>query len=922
MEQLESTFDANRSAEMPSIRNHQACTRSNNGDVRVPLRKWIEGESAKQNSPCQTAGHGGDENKRVLLLKTTVAYGMAQLLRKSRSLLPLAFHPGKTSSLHTQYNIDNFVVRTKTVSNDGQHSQPTWKDIKGVGMLSPKLSVNIVEPLFTTFSSDDNEDNMGRYLEAEFPSFPDADGTAVVFDHSEEDERCHLFGIILCELFSNCSPPAEAMRGNTLHTNRGGSESALANGGASQEPARKKTQLIDSRAFNGARNPTSRIVYIALLETGIPSCLCLLIQSLLECGNDNRSDDAYDSLEAVIKDLHLLLLDPNRFLFDKEPMKDSNGIINLPFREHTLYGRENEASIITDAFCRVSSGKIESCFIGGFSGSGKSRLVNDLMVQVDMNGGYVLTRKFDLKDRPMLEVVALFNDLCLLIREKNTPQDLLVIVKDLVDVFGSDISALARLLPNIKTLLPQLNPSDEKDSVNHTNVQSICFILQRFIRVVSSEVHPVVLFLDDLQWCDKSALMVVESILCDSCGSSCVLFVGTYRSNEVADDHEIYILARRLRTFGVHMTMLSLEGLNPNVLNTMISDALCVFPRISERLSDIVFQKTKGNPFFVLAFLRSLAERGLLEYSSITRTWVWDEEDVSSIDVTDNVLYLLSSRMSGLSANIQSTLKLAACFGIMIKESVVETLGTDPKHSDVQDNLEQVVKGGFMVKVGTSDFKFVHDKVREAAYGLIPEQEKNQVSTGTKHTGWSEYYYYLPNISITTLVYLPKYHYSLGMSLYWMTKRQGYRQYVDDVIFSIVDQIKLGIDSLDDESPEFRIEVAKLNELAGMKAVVCSDYVTSRSYFTYALSLLPIDQWKSHYDISLRCSLRLAKSHYSCGNVEKAQSILQDMIGQCHSFEDKLPACELLARSKMHAWSCSLEMCSPDFVLLTMAIVC
>jgi len=155
-----------------------------------------------------------------------------------------------------------------------------------------------------------------------------------------------------------------------------------------------------------------------------------------------------------------------------------------------------------------------------------------------------------------------------------------------------------------------------------------------------------------------------------------------------------------------------------------------------------------------------------------------------------------------------------------------------------------------------------------------------------------------------------------------MTKRKGYRQDVDDVIFSIVDQIKLGIDSLEDENPEFRIEVAKLYELAGMKVVVCSDYVTSRSYFTSALSLLPIDHWKSHYDISLRCSLRLAKSHFSCGDVEKAQSILQDMIGQCHSFEDKLPASELLARSKMHAWFCSLEMCSLDFVLLTIAIVC
>jgi predicted ATPase len=323
-------------------------------------------------------------------------------------------------------------------------------------------------------------------------------------------------------------------------------------------------------------------------------------------------------------------------------------------------------------------------------------------------------------------------------------------------------------------------------------------------------------FLDDLQWCEKPALAVVESLLCDEVGLNCLFFVGTYRSNEVAEDHEIFCLAQKLMSFGVPTTMLSLEGLNPKDLNTMVSDDICVFPCISEPLSDIIFQKTKGNPFLVLAFMWSLVDRGLLEYSVNTRRGVWDEDDVGSMDVTGNILYLLSSKMTEQSTNIQSALKVAACFGIHIKESDVATLGTE--HSDIHDKLEQVVKEGFMIKVGTSDFKFVHDK------------------------------------------------------------------------------IKHGIDKLDDESPEWRINISKLYELAGMHAAANSDHAASRSHLTYASALLPTDHWKSHNDFSLQFSLRLAKSCYSCGDLEKAQCILQGIMVQFHSQEDKLPSYALFAR--------------------------
>ena len=161
----------------------------------------------------------------------------------------------------------------------------------------------------------------------------------------------------------------------------------------------------------------------------------------------------------------------------------------------------------------------------------------------------------------------------------------------------------------------------------------------------------------------------------------------------------------------------------------------------------------------------------------------------------------------------------------------------------------------------------------------------------------------MPNISHRTHLCPPQFHYSLGMSLYSMTEGNA----VDDIIFSIADQIKRGFGSLADENPEIQIDIAKLYELSGTKAVACSDHATSHSYLTCALSLLPTDRWKSHYDLSLRFSLLLAKSCYSCGYVEKAQCILQEMTGQCHSFEDKLPGSALLAQSEYHTWSISLR---------------
>ena len=318
------------------------------------------------------------------------------------------------------------------------------------------------------------------------------------------------------------------------------------------------------------------------------------------------------------------------------------------------------------------------------------------------------------------------------------------------------------MLPNICVLSPEFNNSADKVADGGgSSPQSVSFTLLRFIRLVSSPSRPIMvsqseiefslstplfclsvqkelteflhlipslqLFLDDLQWADDTALDVIHTFLSDTMGC-CMFFVGTYRDNEVQIGHAVFDLMENLEISNVPTNKVTLTGLDQENLNEIISDALCLYPRICKTLSDIVFQKTKGNPFFVLKFMESLLSRGLLQYDSGQKRWFWSEDKILAEEITDNVLHLLSSRMNGLSEDMQLLLKVMACFGTSTNELVISYLSESPGYLGVRKGLEGAVGDGYVKEDTEGKFIFVHDKVREAAYNLIPESEKKQVS--------------------------------------------------------------------------------------------------------------------------------------------------------------------------------------------------
>ena len=472
--------------------------------VPIPLRSWMEREEAKKATfAAADPQQSGQNKKESIIRKTTIAYGIAELLKR--------LNGGQNENIR----IDNFSL---SVSKKVRTLRP-WDDIKGVIMISSGMSVMIEEPPYLSdlLEGEECDDGriVGRCLEVELSSAPQKAnlrtltaaeealnnvghqaGMNALAAVAEESNRCHLFARLLYELFANEPFPDDAL-----------TDSAAV---STKEPAKKRAKSHDvssrktlmlSRAkgdFDRAELPFQIPSIVRMQSLGIPASICLMTQNLLECalrGGGGQLDNAYKSLGVVSQDLHLLLLDPDRFLFDNE--KQDTHKTQLLYRRGKLYGRDKEETLITDAFCRVSSGKSEAFFIGGFSGSGKSMLVNSVRDKVNCVGGYVIIHKFDAmsKEKPLSGVISAFNQICQKIKERARP----VIAQKLRDAFGDDFSLLMKLLPNVRVLFPEfVSTATEVEAGDTMNVRGVCYTLLRFVRVVSSPRHPVMVSNDSL----------------------------------------------------------------------------------------------------------------------------------------------------------------------------------------------------------------------------------------------------------------------------------------------------------------------------------------------------------------------------------------------------------------------------------------
>lgn len=471
--------------------------------ILVPLRNWNKNEREKIKTSCCA----DVVNKKLIVCQTTVACGIVELLLLRAKNHAAATKSNNGQSLEEEIQIDNFAVCVNKGNSNSTRRRP-WEDIGGVSMISPDISVSIEEPSYLNFlmlgededEISDGDSINGRCLEVEMTSPPQGNSTSnSVADKVAgnkrsigDDNSClSLLAKLFYELFSDETLCDDARKSDEDDSKQ--SEPKL------NDP-RKKRMLSRAQVDFNQVNSTGQIPEVLHMQkSGLPASLCLMIEHLFGCDMGDCGQplgDAYTSLEDVAKDLHLLLLEPDRFLFDKEVDSSlTTDSIQLSFKKGKLYGRDKEESLITDAFCRVSRGTSEAVLIGGFSGSGKSMLVDSLRSKVGNVGGYVIKHKFDDNSQmsPLQGVISAFNHLCQRIRDRSTTQGLAEITKQLREAFGVDLNLLLRLLPNARMFSIVGSPTfgaitSESENMN---TQSVCFTLIRFLRVVSSPRRPV-----------------------------------------------------------------------------------------------------------------------------------------------------------------------------------------------------------------------------------------------------------------------------------------------------------------------------------------------------------------------------------------------------------------------------------------------
>ncbi|MEG4317734.1 MULTISPECIES: serine/threonine-protein kinase PknK [unclassified Microcoleus] len=560
-----------------------------------------------------------------------------------------------------------------------------------------------------------------------------------------------------------------------------------------------------------------------------------------------------------------------------------------------LYGREAEVAQLLAAFDRISGSKTlpgnqskrELMLVAGFSGIGKTAIVNEVHKPIVGARGYFIKGKFDQFNRniPLGAFVQAFRELIgQLLSESDA--ELANWKTQILAALGDSAQVIIDVIPELEQIIGQQPTATELSGTAAQNRFNL--LLEKFLQVFTTKEHPLVIFLDDLQWADSASLKLMQLLMSESEGGY-LLLIGADRDNEVAAAHPLMLALEEIRNAQAAINTIRLAALTETSLNQLVADTLSCAEAIALPLTKLIYQKTQGNPFFSTQFLKLLHDDKLIQFdppqSPLSKGgrqggWHCDIAQVKKLALTDDVVEFMALQLHKLPDSTQNLLKKAACIGNSFDLETLATV-TEELSTETATNLWKALQEGLILPTSevykfylgraredapqTSEivsYKFLHDRVQQAAYSLIPENQKQAT------------------------------HLQIGQLLLQHTPAPER----DEKIFEIVNQLNYGVDLL--VGSDKQQQLAELNWVAGHKARASTSYVAASKYATVCLALLKVDCWKTQYQLTLKMHNLAAKTAYFAENLAAMEQSVQIILAeaktaveQVKAYEVKIQAC-------------------------------
>ena len=512
-----------------------------------------------------------------------------------------------------------------------------------------------------------------------------------------------------------------------------------------------------------------------------------------------------------------------------------------------LYGRNQEINLLKEALQSVKQGGTDIVFVSGEAGIGKSTLIKELRPAYS-GEAYFVSGKYEQFKRNkayngILQAVQHF------VRQiqNESSANIASWKTHLTTALGNNGPILTSLVPSIGRLLELPTESTTLTSLNPNQLH---LLFEQLIKAIATPARPLIIFLDDLQWIDSASLDLIQYLILNASIKN-TLFIATYRDKEIHTAHPLKTTIDALKNSDLPVHFINLHAMADEAVNQWLANTFTLEPDKTTDLTNLIYQKTGGNPFFVKLFLQTLYEESILFFDD-QHGWQWNLQRGKQLQVTDNVVNLMIQRVNSLPAETQAILCLASCIGNQFDLDALSDMSTE-SIEDTYFHLEPAISAGMIIQATGNKFRFAHDRIQQAIYSLLEQKQKVQ------------------------------FHWQIGS--YWLDRSQLDPQTQE--LFDIVDQLNLGHTAADAE-PDY-LDLITLNVDVGRKAKMSAAYQTAYDYLETAVTFAQFyeDGWGEHYEIWLDLYNEAAETAYLSGHLTEMEQVIPIVLHQAKTVLDK-----------------------------------